>query len=71
MATWHMAHDHLAHGDMGKSKTQRASQRNWRNQLLYAFNCCFRAKIRSKRVIQFIAGHIPSASSTQALELIN
>jgi hypothetical protein len=47
---WHLAHGHLAHGDMGKSKTrQRASQRNWRNQLLYVFNCFFRAKIRSKR----------------------
>jgi hypothetical protein len=66
---WHMAHGTWPpgtwrHGDMGKSKTrQRASQRNWRNQLVYVFNCCFRAKNPSKRVDQFSAVHIPSASS--------
>jgi hypothetical protein len=71
--TWHMATWHMGtwgHGEI-KNPATRITTRNWRNQLVYVFNCCFRAKIPSKRVDQFSAGHIPSASSTQALELIN
>jgi hypothetical protein len=55
MATWHMGTWHM--GTRGKSKTrQRASQRNWRNQLLYVFNCCFRAEVLSNRVAPVTRG---------------
>jgi hypothetical protein len=67
MATWHMGTWAWANQKPGNAHHNGIGEISCGN----VFNCCFRAKILLQRVVQLLAGHIPSASSSQALELIN